>query len=83
MRVIFLEAGIVSLLAGVFGYALGIAGAAAGVHLIGGGDIAGVHLDPNLAVGAVAAAVAIGLMASAYPALMASRMDPNDALKAL
>ncbi len=83
MQIIFLEASIVSLLAGIFGYGLGMAGAAIGVRLIGGAHAGTVILDPTLAAGAVVAAVAIGLIASAYPAVMASRLDPNDALKAL
>jgi putative ABC transport system permease protein len=42
-----------------------------------------VHLDPVLAVGAIAMAVIIGLLASTYPALMAARMDPNQSLKTI
>jgi putative ABC transport system permease protein len=54
MQIIFLEAGIVSGLAGIIGYLLGWG----------------------------AAKAAIGFF-SAYPALMAARLDPNEALRAL
>ena len=82
MRIIFLEAGVVSLLAGVLGYGVGIAGAALGFRLFGG-HTGGVSLDPVLASSAVVMAVSVGLIASVYPAVMASRLDPNEALKAL
>jgi len=36
-----------------------------------------------VAVGAVVLALALGLAASAYPAAVAARMDPNDALRTL
>jgi putative ABC transport system permease protein len=83
MQIVFLEAGIVSIIAGIIGYGLGIAAASIGVRLLGGEHAGRVFFDPILAGAAIAAALAIGLLASAYPAVMASRLDPNDALKAL
>lgn len=83
MQVIFIEAGAVSLAAGLLGYGVGAAGAAVGIRLLAGSDAAGIAPDPVLAAAAVAAAVVVGLCASAYPALMASRMDPNEALKSM
>ena len=83
MRIIFTEAGLVSFLAGIFGYGIGNVAASAGLRLLGNGHSGWVSLDPTLALGAIAAAVIVGLMASAYPAIMASRLDPNDSLKAI
>jgi len=83
VRIIFLEALIVGLIAGILGYGLGL-----GVsHLIGpiltgmkGGKI---YIDPLLAVGAVFLSSLIGILSSAYPAVKASKMDPTTALRAL
>ena len=42
-----------------------------------------VPLDPALAGGAFGLALFLGLLASIYPALLAARMDPQEALRAL
>jgi len=83
MQIIFLEAGIVSFLAGLIGYGVGILGAALCLRLLSDSHSSGVILDLTLAGSALLVAVIVGLIASAYPAFMASRMDPNDALKAI
>ncbi|CAB5119528.1 ABC-type antimicrobial peptide transport system, permease component [Olavius algarvensis associated proteobacterium Delta 3] len=83
MQIIFLEAGIVSFLAGLIGYGVGILGAALGLRLLSDSHSSGVIMDPALAGSALLIAVTVGLIASAYPAFLASRMDPNDALKAM
>lgn len=82
MRIIFIEATVISSLAGVIGYGVGIGGIMTGLKLAGKTGTA-VHLDPLLAIGAVALAVTVGLVAGAYPAALAARMDPNQALKTL
>ena len=86
MRIVFLEAAIVSGAAGVLGYLIGFGGAYAALALAAGGEQGhGVQMpfSPELAAGAVALALALGLLASAYPAAVAARMDPNDALRTL
>lgn len=83
MQIIFTEAGIVSLIAGLLGFFIGVMGASAGLRVLGNGHSGWLSPDPVLAVAAVVTAVVIGLAAGAYPAIMASRMDPNDALKTL
>ncbi len=83
VRIIFLEALIVGLIAGIVGYALGL-----GVsYFIGpiltsmkGGKII---IDPLLATGAIFLSSLIGILSSAYPAIHASKMDPTIALRAL
>ncbi len=83
VRIIFLEALIVGLIAGIVGYALGL-----GVsHIIGpmitgmkGGSL---FIDPLLALGAIFLSSLIGILSSAYPAIHASKMDPTTALRAL
>jgi putative ABC transport system permease protein len=88
MKIILLEAGIISVLAGVLGYLLGL-GATKIVLLffVTGGGHAGhgiaVPFDPWLAGGALALAIILGLAASYYPARLAARLDPCEALRAL
>ncbi len=83
MRIIFIESGLISILAGVMGYVLGTGAIWAGLKIIGNHGDAAMPFDPALAAGAIAMAVTVGLLASAYPALMAARMDPNQALKTI
>ncbi|RJR51124.1 MAG: ABC transporter permease [Desulfobacteraceae bacterium] len=83
MRIIFLEAAIISGLAGILGTILGAASAGAAVALFGGGNGWHFPFSQMTAIGAVLLSLAVGLTASAYPAALASRMDPNEALRAL
>jgi putative ABC transport system permease protein len=83
VRIIFLEAFIIGLIAGISGYVLGM-----GVSQVIGPMITGtkglrIFIDPYLAVGAVFLSAFIGILSSAYPALHASKMDPTEALRAL
>lgn len=83
MRVVLMEALMLSVAAGVLGYLLGLAAGEVALPWFSQGS--GVHLswDPALAGVALLMAVAAGLAASFYPAWLASRMDPHDALRAL
>jgi putative ABC transport system permease protein len=86
MRIVFLEAAIVSGAAGVLGYLIGFGGAYSALALAadgGHGHAVQMPFSPEVAVGAVVLALALGLAASAYPAAVAARMDPNDALRTL
>ena len=83
MRIVFIEAGIVSGLAGIIGYLLGFGGTKIGVRFFTESQTIAVPLNLELAGGAFLLAVMVGLAASIYPALMAARLDPNAALRAL
>lgn len=83
MQIVFIEAGIVSGLAGIIGYLLGFAGTKIGLRFFTESQTIAVPLNLELAGGAFLLAVLVGLAASVYPALMAARLDPNVALRAL
>jgi putative ABC transport system permease protein len=82
VRIIFLEALIVGVIAGTLGFVLGIA-----VTRVVGPVITGAKgvfaVDPVLGIGAVLLSAVIGILSSAYPALHASKMDPTVALRSL
>jgi putative ABC transport system permease protein len=80
-RLILIEAVIASTIAGVLGYVVGMATTYAVLPLVA--HSAEVAWAPLLGFAAVVVAVAIGGLASLYPALHAGRMDPTEALRAL
>jgi putative ABC transport system permease protein len=88
MKIILLEAGLVSVLAGVLGYLLGLGATKIALLFFAGGSAHAGHgiavpLDPWLAGAALALALVLGLAASFYPARVAARMDPCEALRTL
>jgi len=82
MRIILLEAAVVSFIAGIMGYLSGI-GVTRVLLTFLAESMPHFSLDPLVAVGAVFLALILGLLASLYPALAASRMDPSEALRTL
>ena len=83
MKIVFTEAVIVSGLAGIVGYFLGFGITKAALVLFSESHSGFVPFSFELAGAAVVIALAVGLISSAYPAFMAARMDPNEALRAL
>ena len=83
MKIVFFEAAIVSGLAGIIGYLLGWGVTKAAVYFFIEGHSGIVPFNFKLAAGAFLLALLIGLVSSAYPAVIASRLDPNEALRAL
>jgi putative ABC transport system permease protein len=82
VRIIFLEALIVGVLAGVLGFFLGL-GVATAMGPVITGVKAGVVIDPFLGIGVLLLSAGIGILSSAYPALQASKLDPTVALRSL
>ena len=82
VSLILLEAFVVSLLAGVLGYLSGIGMTRALLPFLASEHP---HFEVSLLLmgGSILLAVVVGALASLYPALHASRMDPTEALRAL
>ena len=83
IQVLLTEAFIVSLLAGVVGYAIGIVSPRfVAPYLMSAYNLT-FAFDPLLAAGAIVSSVVVGLLASIYPAVRAGQLDPVEALKTL
>lgn len=83
MKIILLEALLVSLFAGLLGYASGMGAAKLALPVLAEGNNALLAWDFTVTFGSVALSVVVGVLASLYPALHASKMDPTEALRAL
>ena len=83
IRIIFIETAIVSGFAGIMGYLLGLAATKIAVRFFTESQSVSIPINFELAGWAIVMAVLVGLVSSAYPALIAARLDPNEALRAL
>ena len=83
LSLFLLEAGVVSLIGGVFGCVLGIVGARAisfGIQTAFDVEIAAL-VKPEVLLGGIAVAVVVGMLSGLYPARKASKMSPVEAVK--
>ena len=81
IRIVFLEAGFISGVAGIIGYIIGMGATRVAVGFFT--EDGAVPVDYTLAGLAFLLAIVLGLISSIYPAFLAARLDPNDALRAL
>ena len=83
IQIVLLEAGIISAIAGITGYLVGLGIATASLPIFAKSAGAAVHFNPAMAGAVLVLAIALGLISSAYPAITAAKLDPNEALRSL
>jgi putative ABC transport system permease protein len=83
IQIVLLEAGIISAIAGITGYLIGLGVAKASLPLFAKSVGAAVQFNPTMAGAVLVLAIALGLISSAYPAITAAKLDPNEALRSL
>lgn len=80
MGIILLEAAVVSIIGGFAGYLIGMGTAKFAAPVIAQMDVA-IKWDLFIGLAAIGLALVIGLLASLFPAVQASRQDPVEALR--
>ena len=81
LRIVLTESLILSAAAGLLGWLVGTAVSEATLPQLADMSHFGMTVQPWLALAALALSLVVGLVASAYPAVMAARLDPYDALR--
>lgn len=82
VRIILMEALLLSLVSGLVGWAIGTLGSSVIAEQVAKLDV-GVSWDPVLAGEALGLAVLVGIAGSLYPAIRASALDPAEALRSI
>ncbi|UCF85288.1 MAG: ABC transporter permease [Desulfobacteraceae bacterium] len=83
IRMVLFDAGIVSAIAGVSGYLLGLVITKISIPFFTESVGVKVPFDPVLAGSIFVLAVTLGIVSSVYPAFLAGNLDPNEALRTL
>ena len=83
IRMVFFEAGIISAVAGLLGYIVGIGITKTAIPFFTESVGVKIPFDPVLGIAALALSILLGLFSSVYPAFLAGNLDPNDALRTL
>jgi putative ABC transport system permease protein len=82
-KIILLEAGVISAVAGLLGYFAGFGVTKGALRIFSESGGASILPSIKLAATAFGLAVLVGLASSIYPAFLAARMDPNQALNTI
>jgi len=82
LYIILLESVIVGLTAGIAGYLTGFFGAGWVAPLATGIDV-GVKFDPIVSAAAIGGVVFLSLVSSLYPAVLAARLNPTEAINSM
>ncbi|MDT8272368.1 MAG: FtsX-like permease family protein [Desulfomonilia bacterium] len=83
IRIVMIEALLLSVLAGIIGYITGFGATHLTLIFLEHERSILLSINPFLAFSAVALATTIGLVAGIYPSLQAAQLDPNEALRSL
>ena len=83
IRLVLLEAGVISAIAGVLGYVMGLGITKIAIPFFTDSIGVKVPLDPALGGAVFILSMLLGLFASIYPAYVAGNLDPHDALRTL
>lgn len=82
LYIFLLESGVAGLSAGIIGYLVGLFGSVSVAPLAVGIDI-GVKLDPVLMVSSIFGTMLIAIISSLYPATLAARLNPSEAINTI